>query len=65
MWWSPLYIDGNNTKANLIDKDVRALDAFCCELKNVNRNIFAKKEEDYVIILMSTYVTNYQVEKYK
>ena len=51
-------IDGEKTKAHFAEKDVGAVDAIFGDIENANLHVFAMKNEDYVIMLISTYGKN-------
>ena len=57
----PYYIDSNNIKDQFNDKDLGCVDAQYSEIDNLIRHVFTMKEEDYVVMLMSTYGTNERV----
>ena len=57
-WYWPRYIDWKIIKAHFINKGVGAVGAHCGELDNVPLRVLATKEEDCVMMLMSTYGTN-------
>ena len=56
-YW-PRYIDEKKIKSHFTDNDVGAMDTLYGELRNVPLSVFATKEEDYVMMLMSTYGKN-------
>ena len=41
------------------------MDKLCSEIHNVPLHVFDTKEEDYIIILISNYVTNGKADKEK
>lgn len=55
-YW-PKYIDGDRIKQHFTHKNVGDVDALKGELESVRFHVFAMKEEDYVMMLMSTYGT--------
>ena len=57
----PHYIDGNKIKDHFNDKDVGVMDALHDELENMSLFVFAMKEEDCVVILISTFGKNERV----
>ncbi len=59
------YADGKSIKAHFINKEVGAVDAMNGSLDGVTVFIFAMKEPDYVMSLMSTYGTNEQMREEK
>ncbi len=59
-YWTQ-YVDCKSIKAHFIDKGVGAVDAMHGSLDRVKVFIFAMKEPDYVMSLMSTYGTNEQM----
>jgi hypothetical protein len=55
-YW-PKYIEGERIKAHFDDKAIGTVDAIRGELDEVPFHVFCMKEEDYVMMLMSTYGT--------
>jgi hypothetical protein len=55
-YW-PKYVEGDKIKEHFQDKEIGAVDALRGELDEVPFHIFGMKEEDYVMMLMSTYGT--------
>jgi hypothetical protein len=55
-YW-PKYIDGDLIKDHFNDMEVGSIDALSGKLDNIPFHVFAMKEEDYVMMLMSTYGT--------
>jgi len=55
-YW-PRYIDGERIKAHFADKPIGYADAIEGNLENVRFHIFGMKEEDYTMMVMSTYGT--------
>ena len=58
-YW-PKYIHGEEVKEHFNDKEVRDADSWGGKLEDVPFHVFAMKEPDYVMSLMSTYGTNAQ-----
>jgi len=56
-YW-PKFIDGNAIKAHFDDKPVGAVDSLKLSHNNEEHHVFAMKEPDYVMMLMSTHGTN-------
>ena len=52
------YIDGDSIDAYFEGKEVGSIDSLPGKMHNVPFHIFAMKEPDYVMKLMSTYGTN-------
>jgi hypothetical protein len=65
-YW-PKYIDGDRIKQHFESKDIGAIDALRGELDEVPFHVFGMKEENYVMMLMSTYGTLSRVgeERYR
>lgn len=63
-YW-PKYICGDKFKAHFEDKPVGSVDSIGGKLDNINFDVFCMKEEDYVMMLMSTYGTNHRVGEFK
>jgi len=63
-YW-PKYIPGDDVKAHFADKQIGDVDAWPGELDGVPFHIFAMKEPDYTMMLMSTYGTNTRVGEMK
>jgi hypothetical protein len=55
-YW-PKYIDGDRIKQHFQSKAIGAIDALRGELDEVPFHVFGMKEENYVMMLMSTYGT--------
>ena len=55
-YW-PKHIEGDRIKAHFEDKAVGDVDALAGVLDEVPFHVFAMKEEDYVMMLMSKYRT--------
>lgn len=55
-YW-PKYIDGARIKAHFDDKEIGDVDALKGTLDEVPFHVFGMKEEDYILMLMSTYGT--------
>ncbi len=55
--YRPKYVDGKSIKAHFFNQEVGAVDAMHGSLEGVKVFIFAMKEPDYVMSLMSTYGT--------
>ena len=58
-YW-PKYICGDEIKEHFKDKEVGDADSWPAQLDDVPFHVFAMKEPDYVMSLMSTYGTNSQ-----
>ena len=56
-YW-PKYIRGEEVKEHFNDKEVGDADSWGGKLEDVPFHVFAMKEPDYVMLLMSTYGTN-------
>ena len=56
-YW-PKYIHGDEVKEHFNDKEVGDADSWGGKLEDVPFHVFAMKEPDYVMSLMSTYGTN-------
>ena len=56
-YW-PKFIHGNDIKAHFDDKEVGATDSWAGKLDDISFHVYAMKEPDYVMSLMSTYGTN-------
>ena len=56
-YW-PKFIRGDDIKAHFDNKEVGATDSWAGELDNIPFHVYAMKEPDYVMSLMSTYGTN-------
>ena len=56
-YW-PKYIHEDETKEHSKDKEVGNADSWAGQLDDVPFHVFAMKEPDYVMSLMSTYGTN-------
>ena len=63
-YW-PKHIKGDDIIAHFNDKDVGDTDSLQGKMNNVPFHIFAMKEPDYVMKLMSTYGTNERNEAHK
>ena len=61
-YW-PKYIKGDLIKSHFDDKDVGDCDAWKGQMDEVNFHVYAMKEPDYVMSIMSTYGTNQQTGK--
>ena len=61
-YW-PKYICGEDIKSHFADKEVGATDAWAGKLDGVPFHIYAMKEPDYIMSLMSTYGTNQRVDR--
>ena len=56
-YW-PKFIRGHDIKAHFDDKEVGATDSWAGKLDTIPFHVYAMKEPDYVMSLMSTYGTN-------
>jgi len=56
-YW-PKYIDGDAIKTHFEEAEVGSADALRGSLDNIDFHVFAMKEPDYTMMLMSTYGTN-------
>ena len=56
-YW-PKFIRGDNIKAHFDNKEVGETDSWAGKLDNIPFHVYAMKEPDYVMSLMSTYGTN-------
>ena len=56
-YW-PKYIKGDDIKAHFDNKNVGGADSWAGTLDNIPFHVYTMKEPDYVMSLMSTYVTN-------
>ena len=56
-YW-PKYIKGDDIKAHFNDKNVGNMDSWAETFGNIPFHVYAMKEPDYVMSLMSTYGTN-------
>ena len=56
-YW-PKYIKGDEIKAHFDDKNVVDMDSWVGTFDNIPFHVYAMKEPNYVISLMSTYGTN-------
>jgi hypothetical protein len=63
-YW-PKWIPGDNIIEHFVGKDVGDVDAWQGVLDNIPFHVFAMKEPDYVMQLMSTYGTNERVGELK
>ncbi len=61
-YW-PKYIPGDEIIKHFDDKEVGATDAWFGMLNGVNFHVFAMKEPDYVMQIMSTWQTVREMEK--
>ena len=61
-YW-PKYIKGDDIKQHFDDKEVGDCDSWKGCMDEVNFHVYAMKEPDYVMSLMSTYGTNLQTGK--
>ena len=59
-YW-PKYIDGDAVRQHFDAKEVGSTDSWPGKLDNQDFHVFAMKEPDYVMSLMSTYGTNERV----
>ena len=59
----PKYICGEDIKSHFADKEVGMTDAWAGKLVGVPFHIYAMKEPDYIMSLMSTYETNQQIDR--
>ena len=58
MQYLPHYINTEKIKSHFTYKGVGAMDALRNKLENMPLHVFYMKEEDYGMMLMSTYGTN-------
>ena len=61
-YW-PKYIKGDDIKSHCDDKDVGDCNAWKVQMDEVDFYVYAMKEPDYVMSIMSTYGTNQQMRK--
>ena len=60
-YW-PKHIRGKDIKSHFADKEVGATDAWAGKLDGVPFHIYAMKEPDYIMSLMSMYGTNQRID---
>ena len=61
-YW-PKYIKGDDIKSHFDGKDVGDCDAWKGQMDEVDFHVYAMKEPDYVMSIMSTYGTNQRMGK--